>query len=169
MGLKYSEPDVDTTKQAVGYLPPLRYKSRLMTGFGLSMLYVLAFALFFVSNFRTVVVSGPSMLPTFHDRDRVLVSKAYWLVGPIKNKDVVVVKGESGEYIIKRVYRLSGETVDFYNAPRNWNFVEGEFVVPEGSVYVLGDNREVSEDSRAFGPVSKDRILGKVVVRPTFR
>lgn len=170
MALKYSEPTAEHTEQAaVRYLPPLRYKTKLITGFGIALLYVLAFSVFFVTNFRTVVVSGPSMLPTFHSGTRVLVSRAYWLVGPIKPKDIVVIKGEGGEYIIKRVYKMGGETVDAYNAPRTWNLMEGEYKVPENNVYVLGDNREVSEDSRAFGPVDLNRIIGKVVVRPTFR
>lgn len=169
MALKFSETTVETPKAAVHFLPPLRYKSNLITGFGVTLIYLLAFAVFFAFNFKSVQVSGPSMMPTFQSGDKVLVSKAYWLVGPIKNKDVVVVKSESGEYVIKRVYRSEGETVDYYNAPKSWNFLNGEYKVPAGSVYLLGDNREVSEDSRAYGAVEKNRILGKVVVRPSLR
>lgn len=136
-------------------------------GFILSLFMALGFALFCFSSFKTVVVSGESMLPTFKDRTRLLVSNAYWLVGPIKPKDIVVVKNsKSGEYIIKRVYKMGGQKVDWYNSPKGWSLKSGEFVVPDGSVYVLGDNREVSEDSRAFGPVEMNRILGKVVIRP---
>lgn len=136
-------------------------------GFILSLFMALGFALFCFASFKTVVVSGESMLPTFKDHTRLLVSNAYWLVGPIKPKDIVVVKGDkSSEYIIKRVYKMGGQTVDWYNSPKGWSLKEGEFTVPKGSIYVLGDNREVSEDSRAFGPVSTNRILGKVVIRP---
>lgn len=131
------------------------------------MLGVLAFAIFFIQNFKTVVVSGPSMMPTLRSGDRILASKAYWLVGGIRRKDIVVIKDENATgYIIKRVVFLPGETVDFYNAPRNWPLRNGPFVVPADSYYVLGDNREVSEDSRIFGPVDKSRIIGKVVVWP---
>jgi signal peptidase I len=74
---------------------------------------------------------------------------------------------ESNEtgYIIKRVYKLPGESVDWYNVPKNWSLTKGEYVVPEGKYYILGDNREVSEDSRVFGPIDAKRIIGKVVVR----
>lgn len=140
---------------------------RAFTGFGVAMLGVLGFAIFFVRNFTTVVVSGPSMLPTLRSGDRVLASKAYWLVGGIRRKDIVVVKDDNSTgYIIKRVVFLPGETVDFYNAPKTWRLKDGPFVVPADSYYVLGDNREVSEDSRVFGPVDKNRIIGKVVVWP---
>ena len=106
------------------------------------------------------------MLPTLTNGQRVLTSRAYWLVGPIRDKDVVVIKddGPTG-YIIKRVYKMAGEIVDWYNVPDNVDFRDGEYKVPLGHVYVLGDNREVSEDSRRFGPVKVDDIIGKVVIR----
>ena len=145
----------------------MKTQQKARVGFILSLFMSLGFALFCFASFKTVVVSGESMLPTFKDRTRLLVSNAYWLVGPIKPKDIVVVKnGKSNEYIIKRVYKMAGQTVDWYNSPKGWSLKQGEFVVPDGSVFVLGDNREVSEDSRAFGPVETNRILGKVVIRP---
>ena len=127
---------------------------------------LLAFAIYFHLTFTTVVVSGESMLPTLTNGQRVLTSRAYWLVGPIRDKDVVVIKddGPTG-YIIKRVYKMAGEIVDWYNVPDNVDFRDGEYKVPLGHVYVLGDNREVSEDSRRFGPVKVDDIIGKVVIR----
>lgn len=141
-------------------------RKRAITGFGVTLLFLLAFAIYFHFTFTTVVVSGESMLPTLKNGQRVLTSKAYWLVGPIKQKDVVVIKddGPTG-YIIKRVYRMAGEVVDWSNVPESFDFREGEFRVPDGHVYVLGDNREVSEDSRRFGPVSLKNIIGKVVIR----
>jgi signal peptidase I len=140
-------------------------RKRALTGFGVTLLFILAFAIFFFLNFRTVVVSGDSMLPTFRSGQRVLVSKAYWLVGPIRRKDVVVMRApEASEFFIKRVYRLPGEEVDLANAPRSWSLTWGEFRVPEGSVFVLGDNLPHSEDSRQLGPVPLRDIIGKVVV-----
>lgn len=132
------------------------------------MIGVLAFAVFFLLNFTTVVVSGPSMLPTFKTGRRLLASKAYWLVGGLRHDDIVVVREKDSHagtgYFIKRVYRLAGEKVDMVNIPRTWKLRQGPFTVPEGTVYVLGDNREVSSDSREFGPVELSRIIGKVVV-----
>ncbi len=142
-------------------------KKRIFTGFGVVLLFVLIFAIFFKVNFQTVVVSGLSMFPTFKDKQRVLVSRAYWLIGPIKDKDVVVIRDPNPDgYIIKRVYKMGGETVDWANIPENWSLTAGDFVVPSGNIFVLGDNKKVSEDSRKFGPVTVDRILGKVVVKP---
>jgi signal peptidase I len=51
------------------------------------------------------------------------------------------------------------------NCPHNWKLANGPYVVPEGKVYVLGDNRAQSEDSRYFGAVDLKSLLGKVVVR----
>ena len=143
-------------------------KSKIFTGFGVALLAVLGFAIFFFMSFKTVIVNGHSMDPTFHTGNRLLVSNAYWLVSPLKDKDVVVIKtGQGpGDYIIKRIYKMAGETVDFYNVPEDWSLARGTYVVPEGHVYVLGDNREVSQDSRAFGAVDMNKIIGKVVVRP---
>lgn len=141
-------------------------KAVAITGFGAVLLAVLAFSLYFFLTFRTVVVSGNSMEPTFHNGERLLVSKAYWLIGPIKEKDIVVVQGQKdSDYVIKRVYKLAGEVVDWANAPLTWSINKGEFKVPSGQLYILGDNREVSEDSRRFGPVPLDKVIGKVVVR----
>ncbi len=142
-----------------------RGKIRKITGFGVVMLFVLAFAIFFQRNFSTVMVRGDSMHATLKNGQRLLATDAYWLVGEIQPNDIVVfqIPGKS-EYYIKRVYKLGGEPVDWLNAPRAWKLSAGEYQVPQGMVYVLGDNRSESEDSRIFGPLSPDQILGKVVV-----
>lgn len=136
-----------------------------MTGFGFAMLLVLVFAIFFYANFKTVQVSGRSMFPTFKDGQRVLVSKAYWLVGPIQDKDVVVLKdtGPTG-FIIKRVYRKENEAVDWKFVPDDYGIDQGTYKVPKGNIYVLGDNLPESEDSRRFGPRPVSDVLGKVIV-----
>jgi signal peptidase I len=136
----------------------------VLTGFGVFLLFVLAFAVFFWANFHTVVVRGESMEPTLDPGQRVLVSKAYWLVGPIDRSDVVVLQEEGGEVLIKRVVGLPGDKVDFALVPRSWRLAQGEYHVPEDSLYVVGDNRPVSQDSRDFGPFAPDDVIGKVVV-----
>jgi signal peptidase I len=144
-------------------------RKKAFTGFGVMLLFVLGFAIFFFLNFKTVIVSGPSMQPTYVSGDRLLESKAYWLIGAIREKDIVVIRNEDGPgYIIKRVFRLAGGKVDYKNVPESWSLADGEFIVPQGCVYVLGDNRPVSEDSRKFGPVPVERILGKIVVVQPF-
>lgn len=136
---------------------------RRITTFGLLLLPVLAIVIVMYFNFTTVVVSGNSMEPTYRSGERLLASKAYWLVGPIKKGDIVVVRSEDGSNLIKRVHGMPGDKVDFFNVPESWKLSQGEYQVPDGSVYVLGDNREASEDSRRFGPVTKDNIIGKVI------
>ena len=141
-------------------------KTKATTGFVGTLAMLLGVAVFLFLNFKTVVVSGDSMEPTFINGRRLLASSAYWLVGPIRQNDIVVVHAaDSKEYLIKRVYRLAGETVDWVNIPEGWSLTSGEFKVPTGQIYVLGDNRAVSEDSRKYGPVPLSRVVGKVVVR----
>ena len=141
-------------------------KKRTITGFGVFLVFTLVFTIFFYLNVKTIQVSGVSMLPTFKNGRRVLVSKAYWLVGPIKDNDIVVSKDPGGPgTIIKRVYRLGGESVDYPHYPDTVPLFMGrEYRVPKGYVYLLGDNPPFSEDSRRFGPVPIDKILGKVIV-----
>lgn len=104
------------------------------------------------------------MVPTLRNGDRVVASSAYWLVGPIRQGDIVVIRGAlRGEYMIKRVHRLAGQVVDWQNVPDSWLLTRGEYRVPSGCIYVLGDNSEISEDSRKYGPIPMDRVLGKVV------
>lgn len=132
-------------------------------GVVLSLLLICALVFYF--NFHRVVVSGHSMEPTFHTGEKVFVSRAYWLVGPIQDKDIVVVQDDNPDgYIIKRVYKMGGETVDWLNVPRSWSLRSGPYVVPKDEIYLLGDNREQSEDSRSFGPRKISTVLGKVLV-----
>lgn len=149
--------ETETTK-------PKRKKRVLFTGFGVFLLFVLGFVALFRVNFQTVQVQGESMEPTFTSGEKVVITKAYWLVGPLRKNDIVVFKlpNMEGE-AIKRVYAVGGDKVDFYNVPETWNLGKGEFVVPEGQYYLLGDNRSVSEDSRTFGAIDSNHILGKVI------
>lgn len=136
----------------------------MITGFGVVLVMLLFIAVFFYVNFKTVIVTGNSMEPLFKSGRRLLSSRAYWLIGTIKAGDVIVIRGEKpGDYMIKRVYRLQGQVVDWANIPESYSIVKGEFVVPDGHVYVIGDNRDYSEDSRQYGPVPVGRILGKIV------
>lgn len=148
----------------------MRLKKKIaITGFSFVLLAIFALVVFFKTNFEYVIVSGNSMEPTFADKDKILTSRAYWLVGPIKDGDVVVVRNPDKEdnkgYLIKRVHRMAGEKVDFLNVPEEHRLSQGEYIVPADSVYVIGDNRAVSEDSREFGPVKMRDILGKYVIR----
>jgi len=141
-------------------------KKRAITGFGVFLGFTLIFAIFFYLNFTTIQVSGISMAKTLKNGQRVLVSKAYWLVGSIKDQDIVVIKDPEGPGdIIKRVIWMAGEEVDVDHRPEGIPLnPNGKYIVPEDCIYVMGDNRPMSEDSRKFGPVSTDKIVGKVIV-----
>lgn len=156
----------ENTIEPEAVTPSPSSKLKVKTGFSLALLMILGIAVFYFLNFKTVVVSGQSMEPTFFSGRRLLASSAYWLIGGLKRNDIVVIKSEdSHEYIIKRLYRLEGEKVDWLNVPDDWSLTRGEYVVPKGHVFVLGDNRAVSEDSRKFGAVRLERVIGKVVIR----
>ena len=101
------------------------------------------------------------MLPTLQSEQRLLICKALWALGPPNKGDIVVVDTPDG-FIIKRIAYLAGDEIDPDDRPFDWP-ITPNMVVPPGSVYVLGDNRSESEDSRAFGPVNLDRIVGKVM------
>lgn len=114
-------------------------------------LFVFVIIAFLYHNFFTLsVVRGKSMEPTFHDGQVVLVGKGGLLFGPLKRGDVVVFT-RNGELLVKRVVALPYET-----AP------DGT-LVPANHLYVVGDNVEVSEDSRAFGPIPLSSVIGKVL------
>jgi signal peptidase I len=148
----------------------MRVKRKVaITGFGAVLLAIFGLVLFFKTNFEYVIVSGNSMEPTFMNKDKLLTSRAYWLIGGIKDGDVVVVKSPDPDdpkgYLIKRVHRMGGEKVDFLNVPENHRLSDGDYRVPEDSIFVIGDNRSVSEDSRKFGPIKVKDVLGKFVLR----
>ena len=126
-------------------------------------------------------VYGQSMEPNLHTNERLVIEKlSYRFHGP-RRGDVVVLQdpGGSPELLIKRVVGLPGERVTIANGSV---FVDGvaidepyldqdtqgggrSWVVPPFTVFVLGDNRSASRDSRIFGPVALDEILGRALFR----
>lgn len=144
-----------------------------------------AFVLMFTFVARIIVVSGPSMLDTLHNGDLILV----WSLGYTpKQGDIVVVTQESyqEDSIVKRVIALEGQTVDI-NYDTDTVYVDGEplkedytkermlvpsygeglnhVTVPEGCIFVMGDNRNHSADSRfpGIGIVDTRCVIGKGV------
>ena len=140
--------------------------------------------------FKQTTVSGDSMLPTFYDGDRLVISSLFYTP---KVGDVIVFDDRSkdfGEYgqspIIKRIFAISGETVDIkngkitvYTGQIEDNIIARECYVNgikdmiepvyigEGEIFVLGDNLFNSTDSRDenIKAISVESILGKVVFR----
>lgn len=148
------------------------------------MLAVLLIALTVL--FRVIVVSGPSMKNTLLDGDYMLLLSNLFYSQP-EYRDVVVVSKESfdrGKPIVKRVIATEGQIIDIDFA-NSIVYVDGlpldepytstptvldegmtfPQIVPEGCVFVMGDNRDNSHDSRAvdIGMVDKREVLGKVL------
>ena len=138
------------------------------------------FAQYFVV--RPVTVSSASMAPALCPGDRVLVWKWRAALDAVHRGDVVVVEApRSGAALVKRAVGLPGDVVEIRDALLyvNQQLVEepnvdheavdslyyGPVEVPSGHVLVLGDAREVSIDSRSFGPVPASQLVGTVVQR----
>ena len=147
---------------------------------------VLAVVVVFTFAVRLIGVDGHSMVPTLQDGDRLLVLTAPWC-GDYQYGDVVVLRKQSflAEPIVKRVIATGGQTVDidfvtgqvyvdgelleetYINEP-TWTEEGTEFplTVPEGSIFVMGDNRNHSNDSRdaRLGTVDTRYVIGRAVV-----
>ena len=125
-------------------------------------------------------VYGSSMEPNLHTDQRLVVEKvSYRLHGPRRGDVVVIRMPERGpELLIKRIIGLEGETIEVSNGvvtidgqPLKEEYLVrkttgnyGPVTIPEGHVFVMGDNRGASNDSRIFGPVPLDRVVGRAWV-----
>lgn len=144
---------------------------------------LLAVVLFLAINFVTarIRVDGSSMEPNFHDGDYLVVNRLAYRWGDIQRGDVIVFPypQNPAEDYIKRVIALPGDRISILGGvvyvnrvAINEPYIESpaaadlaERVIPEGYVYVLGDNRNASSDSRAWGPLKVEDIIGKAVFR----
>jgi len=160
------------------------FGNRLATRLFFPLLILLFMVLLvFFGVFWTGEVSGDSMLPGLVDADLMLVTRGY--DRPARG-DVIVIEShpyESGdEGIVKRVVALPGDEVEITNSRAYVNGIAESgydlmiqtgshgrdadvpaMVVPAGHVFVLGDNRAVSLDSRSLGPIPMDDVRGRVV------
>jgi len=122
----------------------------------------------------TTEVVGASMEPDLKDGDILLVEQLTNRYGEYERFDIIVFE-QSPSYLIKRIVGLPGETIQYIDNELyiNDKVIDFEFktngktedfgpyVVPDGSYYVLGDNRINSVDSRVFGFVLEERIIGR--------
>lgn len=122
-----------------------------------------------------IIVNGDSMDSTLKDGDIMILNKYHYYNNDIERFDIVVVKHEN-KYIIKRVIGLPGDEVKCIDNVLYINdkvYVENYLdegttttdfeteIIPEGYYFVLGDNREVSLDSRRIGLIKESEIEGK--------
>lgn len=184
MGLDREESSVEKTKKQKNEI--WEWIKALVIAFVIAVLirYIL---------FTPIVVDGDSMMPTLVDGDRMIVNKIGYKLGEPDRFDIVVFHAPEGKDYIKRVIGLPGDTLEYkddqlyingkaYDEPYldeyKSQLTEGTLtqdftlqdidptldVIPEGYVFVMGDNRRYSKDSRHIGIVSEDKIIGNTSV-----
>ena len=149
---------------------------------------VLAVILYFGISFaiQTVHVEGLSMFSTLDDNDYLIANKIDYRLHPPQRGDIVILRPPtlSTTDYIKRVIALPGERLlihggyvyingrkldepylpEIWTVDTEWGGPNGT-VIPPNEYFVMGDNRNRSQDSRVFGPISRDRIDGKAWFR----
>ena len=138
--------------------------------------------------FARSTVSGTSMLPTLSNNDSILVEKLSLLTMTIKRGQIIIFnsENETKDIFVKRVIGIEGDEVELKDGKVYLNGTElkesylkentltkpGTFLsenqklkIPKGFIFVLGDNREVSNDSRYLGLINTKEIDGHVVFR----
>ncbi len=146
------------------------------------------FAIIYLFIAQPHKVSGTSMVPTFHDGDYILTDKITYRFSLPKKGDVIVLKNPRNEEqdFIKRIIALPGDTLKVAN---NGVYVDGvqisepylapgtptkggsfladgqEIKAGPDQYFVFGDNREHSSDSREWGSITKEEIVGRVIFR----
>lgn len=146
-------------------------------------------AVVILSFFKPIIIQQESMQPNFFSGDYVVVSRqAYTLFGDVEHGDVIVFRSnlldEEGnpKHLIKRIIGIPGDTIEIVDGTviRNGERLDESYIsekgmsgemspiiVEEGKLFVMGDNRGVSQDSRSqtIGQVNQETIVGKVVIR----
>lgn len=146
------------------------------------------FAIIYLFVAQPHKVSGSSMVPTFQNGDFILTDKVSYRIGEPRDGEIIVLKNPRNESqdFIKRIVAVPGQTIKvdgssvFVNGAkisenylpqetptRSGTFLhEGETVtVAKNQYYVFGDNRNHSSDSREWGSITREEIVGKVFFR----
>ncbi|MBQ3603586.1 MAG: signal peptidase I [Clostridia bacterium] len=178
--------ETEQLNEAVAKETKLTFAQRLVEIASIIASSIIAIMLIFTFVFRVVGVSGPSMMNTLRNGDWLLVSA--FITEPERGDIVIVTQPNTfNEPIVKRVIAVGGDTIDIDFAAAtvtvNGKVInepylatpttddEGGWTYPltleEGQVFVMGDNRQHSTDSRSadIGLIDENYILGQVMVR----
>ena len=138
-------------------------------------------AFFIVFLYQPVKVEGTSMMPGLEDQERIFVNKFVYRLEPILRGDVIVFRypRDPSKSFIKRVIGVAGDKIRIEDGlvyvngqPLTEDYVpptyadwrsQSEVTVPEGAYFMMGDHRNMSNDSRDFGPVAQSFVVGKAV------
>jgi signal peptidase I len=185
--LKISNPEPLPTKPAAAAKPKRSGESLLRQLFqclvvaclGLTSYYIIS--TYFVQSVKVV---GSSMLPTLHDSDHYLLNRWVYHFRTPSRQDIVVIRDPSAKcYAVKRIIGVGGDSVFLKDGAVYVNGTKlQEPYLPNGmptyacgkiqqqlitcgkdQFFLLGDNRMNSADSRVYGPVSRQNILGMIV------
>ena len=146
---------------------------------------LIVFILFLIMYIVTLTqVIGPSMSPNLNNNDIVILDKAIYKFKSIKRGDIISFSYEDTKYLIKRVIGLPGDHIEIAGGKVYVNnqeldepyLAEGvkteaknarltDFIVPEGYIFAIGDNREYSSDCRVFGCIPIEKVEGTVWIR----
>lgn len=163
----------------------------LLFMFDLFKLVIIAFIIVWPIHkfvFQPFYVIGPSMEPNFYNKDYLIIDKFSYHFDKPERGEVVIFHSPNNEinYLIKRVIGLPGERVlikndevkIYNNANTNGFTLEENYLnagtqtrgkidvkLSPGEYYVLGDNRNMSLDSRSFGPIKSESIIGNAWIR----
>lgn len=160
--------------------PPARQRP-VWLGFLWEILQTLIMAVILYFLIDAVVgrvrVENISMQPTLHEGEFILVNKLAYRLGDFQRGDIVIFHHSLTEDYIKRVIGLPGDLVevhdsqvfingqgiteDYLAAPPRYN---GSWKVPDGEIFVLGDNRNSSSDSHNWGYVPQGSVVGRALV-----
>lgn len=192
---KVTEEEIEAVEKAepddIKAKEPLDIKNEILEWFESFVFAMLIVQLVFIFIFRIVMVDGRSMNNTLSDGDRLIMTHVNYT--PERDDVVVVDSDAAGKILIKRVIGIEGDKIkiDYTNNhvyvndqqisnehikeimidngyfDRTYMTENGvyEYEVPENCVFVMGDNRNDSKDSRSIGYVPEESIMGKAVFR----
>jgi signal peptidase I len=127
------------------------------------------------------IVPTPSMTPTLLVSDKVIVYKLEYKLKPVKRGDIIAFYSPiEKKNLVKRVIGLEGEEITLTRSgdvlingkklsepylPENFSasYEDKSYKINENEIFVMGDNRNNSADSRVFGPISLDKVFGKII------